>query len=191
MQGWVCFPSAPTSSLGWQCCPCQPWLHQTWRALGSGRPAPHLPPASGVANTLWRLIPSSGTLPIGASHLQVPNREHIHATNSCFFLFLEQSQLRLFGTCIHSSYTVLTKASMSIIFLCISSVTCICRPGWSESPSGKQLTADLKSKRSVASFGLHGEGCASTSGTCEPPIWLGSLEPTAGLRPPPLDLASL
>jgi len=28
----------------------------------------------------------------------------------------------------------------------------VCRPGWSEGPTGKQLTADLKNRRAVATF---------------------------------------
>lgn len=27
-----------------------------------------------------------------------------------------------------------------------------CRPGWSEGPTGRQLTADLKNRRAVATF---------------------------------------
>ena len=31
-------------------------------------------------------------------------------------------------------------------------VCCKCRPGWSEGPTGRQLTADLKNRRAVATF---------------------------------------
>jgi len=38
----------------------------------------------------------------------------------------------------------------------------VCRPGWSEGPTGKQLTADLKNRRAVATF--------ADLGACSPPV---------------------
>ena len=56
----------------------------------------------------------------------------------------------LLHTGLFMAYSFWLRVATQRINNMISIVTC--RPGWSEGPTGKQLTADLKSRRAVATF---------------------------------------
>ena len=49
-------------------------------------------------------------------------------------------------------YVIINNIMYSNISSSYSNIFNTCRPGWSEGPTGKQLTADLKSRRAVATF---------------------------------------